>query len=61
MIRAQLSGRELRALAVASAFYSVPRELDSERGYSVAASEMLLPHGRPVGTEVEAVAAYLDR
>lgn len=35
--------------------------VDPNRTYTVAASEMLLPHGRPVGTEVEAVASYLER
>jgi hypothetical protein len=29
--------------------------------YTVAASEMMVPHGRPVGTELEAVTSYLER
>jgi 5'-nucleotidase len=61
VVRMRLTGRELRALAVRTGFYSGPAELDSERVYSVAASEMLLPHGRPLGTEVEAVSRYLER
>ena len=61
VVRAELTGRELRALADAAGFYSGPSELEPGRSYSVAASEMLIPHGRPVGTEVEAVASYLER
>ena len=60
-MRARLTGRELRALADAAGFYSGPTDLEPARSYSVAASEMLIPRGRPVGTEVEAVASYLDR
>jgi 5'-nucleotidase len=61
VMRAQLTGRELRTLAGAGAFYVGPDELDPGRTYTVAASEMLIPHGHRVGTEVEALAAYLDR
>jgi 5'-nucleotidase len=61
VVRAELTGRELRALAAAAGFYSGPSELDPERSYSVAASEMLVPRGRQVGTEVEAVSGYLER
>ena len=61
VVRAELTGRELRALADAAGFYSGPSELEPGRSYSVAASEMLIPHGRPVGTEVEAVASSLER
>jgi 5'-nucleotidase len=61
VVRMRLTGRELRALAAGAGFYSGPGELDPDRAYSVAASEMLMPHGRTVGTEVEAVARYLDR
>jgi 5'-nucleotidase len=60
VVRAELSGRELRALAAKADFVSGPADLDPGAAYSVAASEMLMPHGRPVGTEVEAVAWYLD-
>jgi 5'-nucleotidase len=59
VMRARLSGRELRALAAGGRFYSGPDSLDPARTYTVAASEMLLPQGRPVGTEVDAVAWYL--
>jgi 5'-nucleotidase len=61
VVRVELTGRELRAFADESGFYSGPAELDPNRTYTVAASEMLQPHGRPVGTEVEAVASYLER
>jgi 5'-nucleotidase len=61
VVRVELTGRELRALADESGFYSGPAELDPNRTYTVAASEMLLPEVRPVGTEAEAVASYLER
>jgi 5'-nucleotidase len=61
LMRTRLTGRELRALAADAGFYSGPAEPDPERTYSVAASEMMVPRGRPVGTEVEALAWYLDR
>jgi 5'-nucleotidase len=60
VVRAELGGRELRALAAGTDFFSGPAQLDPRATYSVAASEMLLAHGRPVGTEVGAVARYLD-
>jgi 5'-nucleotidase len=61
VVRARLTGRALRTLADAAGSYSGPSELAPARNYSVAASEMLIPRGRAVGTELEAVAAYLDR
>ena len=61
VVRARLTGRELRALATDARFYSGPDELDPDATYSVSASEMLLPGGRPVGTEVEALTSYLQR
>ncbi len=61
VMRVRLTGRELEALAAGAGFYSGPDQLDPERVYTVAASEMMLPHGRPVGTEVEAAAWYLER
>ena len=61
VVRTRLTGRELRALAAKAGFISGPADLDPDRSYSVAASEMLIPRGRPVGTEVEAVASYLRR
>jgi 5'-nucleotidase len=61
VVRVELTGRELRDLAEDAGFYSGPDRLDPDRTYSVAASEMMLPHGRPVGTEVEAVAWHLGR
>jgi 5'-nucleotidase len=61
VMRVELTGRRLRDFAEDAGFYSGPDQLDPDRTYTVAASEMMLPHGRPVGTEVEAVAWYLGR
>jgi 5'-nucleotidase len=61
VVRVELTGRELRAFADQSGYYSGPADLEPNRAYTVAGSEMLLPHGRPVGTEVEAAAWYLER
>ena len=61
VVRANLSGRELEQLAAGVDFVSGPSEFDPDRTYSVAASEMLLPNGHPVGTEVEALSRYLAR
>ena len=60
VVRATLSGRELQQLAAGVDFASGPSEFDPDRTYSVAASEMLLTNGQPVGTEVEALARYLE-
>ncbi len=56
VVRIRLTGSRLRAFAEDSGYYSGPADLDPGRIYTVAASEMLLPHGRPVGREAEAVA-----
>ena len=61
VVRAQLTGQRLRELADGGRFYSGPAALDPGKLYSVAASEMLLPDGHPLGTEVEAIASYLNR
>jgi len=61
VVRAQLTGQRLRELAAGGRFYSGPEKLDPGRLYNVAASEMLLPKGHPVGCEVEAIASYLNR
>ena len=61
VMRFRLSGRELRALAAGSNYYAGPQELDPEATYTVAASELLVPRGSPVGTEVEAVSWHLAR
>jgi hypothetical protein len=61
VVRAQLTGQQLRELAEGGRFYSGPAALDPGKLYSVAASEMLLPDGHPLGTEVEAIASYLNR
>ena len=56
--RVRISGSDLRALA-AGRFYSGPSTLDDDTLYDVAASEMLLPYGRPAGPEAEAISSYL--
>ena len=60
VVRIQMTGAQLKRFAE-DGFLSGPSELDPARTYTVAASEMMMPHGRPVGTEVEAVASYLQR
>jgi 5'-nucleotidase len=60
VVRADLTGRELEALAGAAGYLSGPERIDPERTYAVAASEMLLPEGRTIGTEVEALSWYLE-
>jgi 5'-nucleotidase len=61
VVRFNLSGRELRALADGAGYFSGPSDLDPERTYTVAASEMLAPGGRPVGREIEALSWYLEQ
>ena len=61
VVRAELSGRELEALAGHGGFLSGPERIDPDRTYTVAASEWLLPDGRAVGTEIEALRWYLER
>jgi 5'-nucleotidase len=61
VMRFPMTGRELRALVERGAYYAGPPSLDPGATYSVAASELLVPRGRPVGTEVEAVAWHLTR
>lgn len=61
VVRAHLTGQQLQELTGGERFYSGPDELDPKRIYSVAASEMLLPQGRAISTEVEALTAYLKR
>jgi len=60
IVRATLTGRELEELAARAGFLSGPGRLEATRRYTVAASEMLLPQGREVGTEVEALSWYLE-
>jgi 5'-nucleotidase len=60
VVRARMRGQQLQELAGDGRFYSGPSDLDPNRTYTVAASEMLLPDGRPVGPEADAVAWYLD-
>jgi 5'-nucleotidase len=61
VMRFEVTGRELGAYAAEAAFFSGPERLEPERTYTVAASELMLARGRPVGTEVEALAWYLER
>jgi 2',3'-cyclic-nucleotide 2'-phosphodiesterase (5'-nucleotidase family) len=61
VVRLRMTGTELEAFAADAGFFSGPSELDPGAAYTAAASEMLLPHGRPVGTEVEIVARYFSR
>ena len=61
LMRFSATGRELRRLAGREVFFAGPAELDPEASYSVVASELLVPRGRPVGTEVEALDWYLTQ
>jgi 5'-nucleotidase len=61
VMRARISGRELRALVASGAYFSGPSEIDPGRTYTVAASEMTMDRGRPLGSEADAVAWYLER
>ena len=61
LMRFTMSGRELGALASGDAHYAGPAELDPEATYRVAASELFVARGRPVGTEVGALDWYLTR
>jgi 5'-nucleotidase len=61
VMRFRMSGRELRRLARPGTYFAGPPELDPDTVYSVAASELFVSRGRPVGTEVEAVDWHLTR
>jgi 5'-nucleotidase len=61
VMRFSASGAELRWLAAPDVHYAGPPELDPDTTYSVAASELFVARGRPVGTEVEALDWYLTR
>jgi 5'-nucleotidase len=61
LMRFTMTGRELRRLARPDVHYAGPTDLDPDALYSVAASELLVARGRPVGTEVEALDWYLTR
>ena len=61
VVRARLTGQQLRGLVAGGRFYSGPDELDLKRMYAVAASEMLIPSGEVVGTEVLALVSYFER
>ena len=61
VMRFSASGAEVRRLAAPDVHYAGPAELDPDATYTVAASELFVPRGRPVGTEVEALDWYLTR
>ena len=61
LMRFELSGRELRRLIAPGLHYAGPAALEPDALYTVAASELLVPRGRPVGTEVQAVDWFLGR
>jgi 5'-nucleotidase len=60
VVRVRMTGARLRRFAAGRSM-SGPGELDPDRTYTVAASEMMLPHGRAVGAELQAVTSYLER
>lgn len=59
LLRLELTGRELRALAGRRGWVAGPERIEPGATYSVAASELIAPGGQPVGSEVEALTAYL--
>jgi 5'-nucleotidase len=61
VMRAQISGRELRALREGGGYYDGPAGIDPDRMYTVAAGEMTMDRGRALGSEADAVAWYLRR
>jgi 5'-nucleotidase len=60
VMRAHLSGRELRELAAGGAFFSGPADIDPARTYTVAASQMTMDRGRALSSEADALAWYLQ-
>jgi 5'-nucleotidase len=61
VMRARITGRELSALASRGGWFSGPAEIDPNRTYTVAASELTMDRGRALGSEAEALAWYLQR
>ena len=61
VMRARVTGRELSALAARGGYFSGPAEIDPERTYTLAASEMTMDRGRALGSEADALAWYLQR
>jgi 5'-nucleotidase len=59
--RARITGRELSALVARAGYFSGPAEIDPDRTYTVAASEMTMDRGRALGSEADALAWYLER
>jgi 5'-nucleotidase len=60
LMRAEMTGRELAELTK-ERYAAGPRELDPGRTYTAVANEQIAPHGRPVGSEVQALAWFLRR
>jgi hypothetical protein len=58
-VRFELKGRDLHAFAGKRAYLANSGKLEPDRTYTVAASAMIAPRGRPVGTEVKAMVRYL--
>jgi 5'-nucleotidase len=61
VMRARITGRELRALRDRGGYYAGPAGIDPDTMYTVAASEMTMDRGRALGSEADAVAWYLRR
>ena len=61
VMRARITGRELQALAARGGYFSGPADIDPERMYTVAASQMTMDRGRALGSEADALAWYLQR
>ena len=61
VMRARISGRELRALVARGGYFSGPADIAPDRMYTVAASQMTMDRGRALGSEADALAWYLER
>jgi 5'-nucleotidase len=61
LMRSELSGGDAKALTAQGTYVAGPRALDPDRTYTVVANEQISPSGRPVGTEVDALAWFLAR
>ena len=61
VMRARITGRELSALVARAGYFSGPADIDPNRTYTVAASEMTMDRGRALGSEADALAWYLER
>ena len=61
VMRLDLTGRQVRELAGRRGHVAGPDPLEPGATYSVAASELIAPEGRRIGSEVDALAAFLGR